>query len=370
MGVRRETKGKDGSGKGKASQAAVPDQDQRRPLPSASRGLPQEGLNGSWGDVGKVLCSTRNTTSAWSAPASPGHHPTPLAAPSYYSFHTRTPKKIEADFWETALEMSKWRDTCGPTAEAAPVPIRAGPCPDQHPMFSPVGSPWWGCTAAQGGRNTSRVSPVSPVPCGGTRLPAHGWAGGDARLHLSAASHHPPAAGSWDAPRDLLRLGGVGAFWTAAARRNPPGKPQTGLCLSQLSAAKNMSCCFGASGREAEPHTQPFLGPDGPPNTPKPITELRTWCHQTEAVSLWLFLRREGLFGHLCPGLGCKAIGCKTLRCRGRTLTTGSVCGCWGPRRVLSLALAPSEGDARTPSPTLGFLLWGTQPARGTGVQS
>lgn len=42
------------------------------------------------------------------------------------------------------------------------------------------------------------------------------------------------------------------------------GKPQTGLCLSQLSTAKNMSCCFGAGGREAEPPAWPLPAQTGP----------------------------------------------------------------------------------------------------------
>ena len=49
-------------------------------------------------------------------------------------------------------------------------------------------------------------------------------AGGDARLHLPAASHHPPAAGSWDAPRDLLRLGGRGVFLDSCDQAKSTGE--------------------------------------------------------------------------------------------------------------------------------------------------
>lgn len=74
-----------------------------------------------------------------------------------------------------ALEKSKRRDTCGPTVDVIPVPIGAGPCLDQHPMPSPAGSPWQGCTAAQGGQNADRVPSASPDLRG---------AGGLVRLHV------------------------------------------------------------------------------------------------------------------------------------------------------------------------------------------
>lgn len=97
-------------------------------------------------------------------------------------------QKIEADFWEMALEKSKRRDTCGPTVDVTPVPIGAGPCLDQHPMPSPAGSPRQGCTAAQGGQNADRVPSASPALRGRTWLA--GWRG------CTSASPHrfPPSA--------------------------------------------------------------------------------------------------------------------------------------------------------------------------------
>lgn len=56
---------------------------------------------------------------------------------------------------------------------------------------------------------------------------------------------------SWDLPG--VEVGGKGFFWTAVVKQNPLEKPQTGLCLSQLSTAKNMSYCFGTGRREQEP---------------------------------------------------------------------------------------------------------------------
>lgn len=69
-----------------------------------------------------------------------------------------------------ALEKSKQRDTCGPTVDVIPVPIGVGPSLYQHPMPSPAGSPWQGCTAAQGGQNADRVPSASPALRGRTWL--------------------------------------------------------------------------------------------------------------------------------------------------------------------------------------------------------
>lgn len=90
-------------------------------------------------------------------------------------------------------------------------------------------------------------------------------------------SHHPPAAGSWDEPRDLPGLGGEGAFWTAATTTGEvlnwplPFPAQHGqeheLLLWHRGNGSRTTCPASPS-------------PQRPPEPPKPAqSHVHAWCN-------------------------------------------------------------------------------------------
>lgn len=149
---------------------------------------------------------------------------------------------------------------------------------DQHPMRSPVGSPWWCGVTAQG--VTSRVSPVSPVPHKGTGLPAQpGWWG--CTSASPPASHHPPAAGSWDVPWDLLGPEGRGGFLDSCALEKPTGEAPNWRLVFPRSAWPRTRAAASRCGEGSRATCQASPSPEGPQTPPKPAEScVRAWGSQ------------------------------------------------------------------------------------------